>query len=259
MGNKDSENIKILSDPAKCEMDDSYFDLANNEHPWIQWRFDTICTVLPDNFNWGNLLDVGCGNCIALEQVRNAFGVNGKGCDLNLRALESGVYSAGLKFFYDVQDRRTEFKYHFDAVLLLDVLEHIDNPVEFLEAVNFHLRPGAAIIINVPAMPTLYSAYDSMQGHVKRYNLAELRRELREADFEVGTIGYWGFTLIPIAFVRKLVMFILGKQASYKTGFQVPGLLGSIILKILRRFDNSIGHQQFAGTSIIAIAYKSGK
>ncbi len=64
----------------------------------------------------------------------------------------------------------------FDAIVYLDVLEHIADDVGELDRSTMHLRPGGVLIILVPAHSWLYTEFDRAIGHVRRYTKATLRR-----------------------------------------------------------------------------------
>jgi SAM-dependent methyltransferase len=57
----------------------------------------------------------------------------------------------------------------FDAILYIDVLEHIeDDQLELARAVRL-LRPGGRLIVLAPAYQALYSPFDEAIGHYRRY------------------------------------------------------------------------------------------
>ena len=63
----------------------------------------------------------------------------------------------------------------FDLVLVLDVLEHIDDPVAFIDTQLRPLTaPGTAVLVGVPAHPRLFSDHDRALGHFRRYRPNEL-------------------------------------------------------------------------------------
>lgn len=63
----------------------------------------------------------------------------------------------------------------FDAILYMDVLEHIeDDKAEVAQASQF-LKSGGALVILSPAFPWLYSPFDKAIGHFRRYTKATLR------------------------------------------------------------------------------------
>jgi SAM-dependent methyltransferase len=64
----------------------------------------------------------------------------------------------------------------FDAVLYLDVLEHIeDDQGEVARAARL-LRPGGVLVVLAPAWPCLLSEFDRAIGHHRRYTRDALSR-----------------------------------------------------------------------------------
>jgi hypothetical protein len=57
----------------------------------------------------------------------------------------------------------------FDAILYIDVLEHIDDNRGELRRAALHLERGGRIIVLSPAHPFLYTAFDAAIGHFRRY------------------------------------------------------------------------------------------
>ena len=64
----------------------------------------------------------------------------------------------------------------FDTALYIDVLEHIADDVAELGAVAKHIRCRGHIIVLSPAHQLLYSPFDRVIGHQRRYDRALLRR-----------------------------------------------------------------------------------
>ncbi len=63
----------------------------------------------------------------------------------------------------------------FDAILYIDVLEHIEDDREELQRVAHHLVDGGHIVIVAPAHNFLYTEFDRKIGHHRRYDKALLR------------------------------------------------------------------------------------
>lgn len=63
----------------------------------------------------------------------------------------------------------------FDAILYIDVLEHIEHDREELARAATHLKPGGALIVLSPAHQWLFSPFDAAIGHYRRYSRASLR------------------------------------------------------------------------------------
>jgi ubiquinone/menaquinone biosynthesis C-methylase UbiE len=62
----------------------------------------------------------------------------------------------------------------FDAVLLIDVLEHIPDHRQVAREILRVLRPGGYVFCMVPENMRLYSRIDAANGHVRRYSRDEL-------------------------------------------------------------------------------------
>jgi SAM-dependent methyltransferase len=64
---------------------------------------------------------------------------------------------------------------HFDAIIYIDVLEHIEDDAGELRRASFHLNPGGALIVLSPAHPWLFTPFDRAIGHYRRYTKASLQ------------------------------------------------------------------------------------
>ncbi len=73
----------------------------------------------------------------------------------------------------------------FDAAVLLNVLEHVDDDAALLSDIFTSLRPGGSLAIWVPAFPMLYSEFDRRVGHHRRYRRSGLEDILRSEGFAV--------------------------------------------------------------------------
>jgi SAM-dependent methyltransferase len=89
------------------------------------------------------------------------------------------------------------------AVLLLDVIEHVEDPVLLLKNAAETLEPEGGIIITVPAYPWLYSDWDRKLGHICRYTKARFRNNANQAGLKVKWVTHWNsFTLAPAIIAR---------------------------------------------------------
>jgi SAM-dependent methyltransferase len=77
-----------------------------------------------------------------------------------------------------------------DAVVMVNVLEHIPDDVGALRRLYALLRPGGVLAIMVPAMGAIYGSLDARVGHVRRYERAQLRGVVTEAGFRVETLRW---------------------------------------------------------------------
>jgi SAM-dependent methyltransferase len=89
-----------------------------------------------------------------------------------------------------------------DAVVLLNVLEHIEDDLGAARQVARVLKPNGIAIIEVPAGPGLYDVYDRYLKHYRRYRRRDLVHLVTRAGLEVleqshlGCLAYPAFALV---------------------------------------------------------------
>ncbi len=79
----------------------------------------------------------------------------------------------------------------YDAGLLVNVLEHVENDLQMLRQLFDLLRLGGALLLFVPALPFLYGALDSRVGHVRRYTRTGLAEVVGQAGFKLELLKYF--------------------------------------------------------------------
>ena len=101
------------------------------------------------------------------------------------------------------------------AVVLLDVIEHIEDPVAVLKNAKDSLVDGGGIIVTVPAYQWLYSDWDEALGHYRRYTMKMLRQQATEAGLNVVRITHWNaFTLPAAVAVRSYERIVPRKRSA---------------------------------------------
>jgi SAM-dependent methyltransferase len=63
----------------------------------------------------------------------------------------------------------------YDAILYIDVLEHIEDDRGEMARAAARLKPGGAVIVLAPAHPFLFTPFDRAIGHFRRYTRNSLR------------------------------------------------------------------------------------
>lgn len=66
----------------------------------------------------------------------------------------------------------------FDAILYIDVLEHIENDRQEITAASKRLKENGRLIILSPAFNSLFSDFDKSIGHFRRYNKSRLKEAI---------------------------------------------------------------------------------
>jgi len=94
----------------------------------------------------------------------------------------------------------------FDTIILSDVIEHIKN---WKKAVNEAVRVSKnKIIITVPAYKWLWSNYDKLLGHYRRYEKKDIDKFLKTYSDINYKMGYLFGPTLPLIWIRK---FTTGK------------------------------------------------
>lgn len=89
-------------------------------------------------------------------------------------------------------------------VTLMDVLEHQEDDRIFMADLAERMDSGATLLLTVPAMPFLWSAWDTMLGHYRRYTKASLRRAVDSLPLKLEEESYIFPELIPLGAARRL-------------------------------------------------------
>jgi hypothetical protein len=128
------------------------------------------------------VLEIGCGPAIVLQHLRSSR-IDCWGCDLG----RPSVPESCAPYVFAQQDYARlapEFRASVDALLLLDVLEHIEDDVGFLRTIGEAFPSSRALIMTVPARTELWSNYDRHYGHFRRYDRASLAKALEASGFK---------------------------------------------------------------------------
>jgi SAM-dependent methyltransferase len=233
-------------------MGEEWFALATPCHFWMVRRFEVLKTLCCARLNTHpRCCEIGCGNGVLQAQIEAEYGIAVDGFDLHLGALEQNISSQGQLYYYDVREENPEFQHRYDAIFLFDVIEHIEQEVEFLRSCRFHLHPAGAIIIHVPARRELFSKYDLAAGHVRRYTLKRLERLAGLVNMRVAERTYWGFPLYPLLLARKFLVRRGSDSSVLRAGFSpTTGVVNSLLLWLARA---EFIPQRMLGTSILAV------
>jgi 2-polyprenyl-3-methyl-5-hydroxy-6-metoxy-1,4-benzoquinol methylase len=148
------------------------------------------------------IADVGCGEgAFALRMADTGYSV----CGLDVvPAAEQAA--AGLEYrevdLFDPAARTDFVEEHrgaFDAVVLLEVIEHVRNPWETLEFCRGLLRPGGVLLLSTPNITSFYSRFrfltggrlhqfeasDLSYGHINPMSALMVETVLRETGFRL--------------------------------------------------------------------------
>ncbi len=243
--------ITYLSPALSVHMEDAWFEYATLNHFWIKRRFEVFRALWGKPEMSGHIAEVGCGHGLVLHQLDQAFGVHADGYDLNESALKQIEPNGSRLFYYNLHDRAASLKQAYDIIFAFDVIEHLEDDKGFLESCLFHLKPGGRLMINVPANQSLYSHYDRVLGHQRRYDIGMLRTICANTGLNIEVWSYWGLMYIPILMLRQQMMKGVPDEEVTKKGFAPQSPLSNSLLMLLGKMELLPNH--LAGASLMAI------
>lgn len=254
--------IEYISSVDETSFPDDWYHISRSDHFWFQWRFRAALRQAKEAglaFDQPlKALEIGCGPGVLREQFETATRWTIDGTDLYVPALKAARAGRGRTLYYDVTEERGEFVDSYDAVILFDVLEHIADTPGFLKSVVRHLRPGGWLLINVPALNALHSAYDVAAGHLRRYNHKSLPAEFARLDFEVVDVRYWGLSMIPLLLARKLWLRAGSTSGqTIRAGFEPPSALAHAMLRLAMRIETALLARPIRGSSVLLAGRRS--
>ncbi len=201
---------------AKLQSDDEYYA------SW-RWEHGEAVAALADSHR---ILEIGSGTGNFLARLRDEFGKNVCGLELNPRALEMGL-ERGLSVvgqrIEEFADRRAG---EFDAVCAFQVLEHMSDVGSFFRAVCAVLSPGGKLIVGVPNNNPYPYKFDRLHAlnlpphHMGLWNRSALERigrffplspiMVREEPLQ--DVGYfWSVYLTHLRQTRPALHYLLSK------------------------------------------------
>jgi SAM-dependent methyltransferase len=229
-------------------------------HPWWQARAKLVLAALQRNniFPPATVAEIGCGwgtNMDVLE--RSGYKITG--FDISRRILEMIDRPERNLVEMDVNRELPANHQNFDALLALDVLEHLDDDRGAIGRMAKLLRPNGLAVISVPALPELFSEFDEIQGHRRRYLPGSLRAAFADSGLTVRNIFFWGAWMIPI--LRRTRKTARDQKISSRTYLEylrlppwpVPALMRFAYLCEERKALNG---SLKSGTSLFAIAIR---
>ncbi|HET8652899.1 MAG TPA: class I SAM-dependent methyltransferase [Gaiellaceae bacterium] len=119
----------------------------------------------------------------------------------------------------------------FDAAVLGEVLEHVEDDRAALDEVARVVRPGGAIVLSVPADPELFGPSDEWAGHFRRYSRDALLDVCAAAGLVVERCSAWGFPLSRL-YHRHVYERYLDRHGPSRPGGRhrpLVGLLGALL------------------------------
>lgn len=237
------------------------FSDIEEEHWWWRSRraiiLDLLDRLLPEP-GPHRVLDFGCGLGAMLRALPPH--IEGYGVDASERAVE-GCHRHGMARVLHSPGPELPFSSgFFNGALALDVLEHLDEEGPLLRELGRVMKEDGSLIATAPAFPWLWTHWDELNQHRRRYTRQTLSATLDAHGFRVRFCSYMNFFLFPLAMLRRISEIRKSSEEnSFPAGARIPspGLnrLLAAVFGSERLWLNREKNLPW-GSSLIAIAQK---
>jgi SAM-dependent methyltransferase len=182
-------------------------------------------------------VDVGCGEGYMAERLAK-IGLVGLALDPSPQAVSTARQRLKSQGLASVQVRKGDLfdielpRGQADAVLFLEVLEHLEDDIAALERLRELVRDGGYLVLSVPAHTKLWDAADEWAGHVRRYERDELCDKLTRSGWQPIVIYNYGFPLVNLTRRLRALLYsrlnrksgpTTQKDATLRSGLQSEG------------------------------------
>src|SRR3989344_4432859 len=200
------------------------------------------------------ILDIGCGagkNMEELQELGNVYGLDSSPEALSL------CRKRGLKKLTQGSAEMTHLKSaSFNIITMLDVLEHTNDNLTLKEMQRI-LKKGGIIIITVPAFNWLWSKWDEVLHHKRRYTTYTLKQKLLANNFDPIKMTYlFSFLVIPALIIRTIKQIFFTKF--YPSDFKLSNPALNLLLGSFAELEFFFAERFYIpfGTSVLVVAKK---
>lgn len=262
---------------------DEYFDpkefrvraQLEDEHYWHRHRREVLLRVLrevqPDRS--GRLIELGCGAGTVATHL-NLAGYHVDYADIHIEGLRVAAERAERRLGARVAERRflriditrqvPDEVYR--GMLLLDVIEHLPDDDAVLESLRPRLAlagKGSFLLITVPAFQFLWSPWDDIERHKRRYTASSLDALAERTGYRVVRSTYFFlplfFAALGVKALRSARDAVLGapppaESIDELTETTTSPLLSSFVLAVLSAEMPAVDRRRLPfGTSLLAV------
>lgn len=191
-----------MSTEFNIEQFDAIYPEGIENHYWTFARNKILNRILKKYEPKSVILEVGCGRGIVVNYLYKQ-GYNITGIELAKVSISQDlckIVKSGMNVF-DLSDEESK---NVNIIMLLDVIEHIEFPEDFLIQLKDKFKNLKHFIITVPACQELFSNYDDFNGHFRRYDFSTLKKEFNAFEFTTLKMNYFFHSLyLPARILLK--------------------------------------------------------
>lgn len=214
------------------------------------------------------LVDVGCGTGADIAAFPDSFKRHGIDVSPTAIAFARENHPGVVFEIGAVPAAGAEAIGAADLVLLCDVLEHVEDDQTFLLDLVSLMKPGAHLLLTVPADPRLWSPHDDVYGHFRRYTRTTLAAVCRSTPANIRLLAPFNRRLYPVARAARAVSKLRGRGwGSESSDLTLPWAPVNRVLErvfagevpaLARALRTGRGEVSGRGVSLLAVLERSG-
>jgi 2-polyprenyl-3-methyl-5-hydroxy-6-metoxy-1,4-benzoquinol methylase len=213
------EDLQRMQDDVYRTM----FEIEDH-HWWYTAKQRIVLSLLdryltPHNGSKPRVADLGCGCGAMLVRLKDRY--DAVGVDGSPRAIEFCAQRGIRAQLGQLGESLSLENGTFDAVLLLDVLEHLEHDRQTIEQGAALLKPGGIMICTVPAFQWLWSYWDTIHHHYRRYRRRQFGKLFANLGFKMELLTYANTALFPVAASVRTFQR-LRKPSNQHTSMRIP-------------------------------------
>jgi len=228
-------------------LDSEYYDNNNLNNNLNKQRPNSISMVLSILRKYklkGKVLEIGCGKGYLLNELKKEGIYECFGIEPSPTASKFAMENFGLNIKNELFNGKSAFTFLFDVVILVDVIEHLNNPREVFNNIRRVLKPGGIVIVSTGNINSLnyklfgkYWGYFRSWEHISFFNKNSINKLCKLTNFEIIEIKKFSYNGSLFKNIITIVVNFL--------------LLGKNILKY---FLNHFFHKSFS-YSLVRLAH----
>lgn len=178
---------------------------GTQRHPWELARYKVALSLIRKTFKKElpkNVWDVGCGDTFFVETLSKDLpkadfsAVDIEFTEQLIEVYNERINSDRIRLYKNINEIKSVEQ--VDLVVLMDVLEHIEEDVAFLQMLLTQpgINENTCFFITVPAFQSLFCSHDRFLLHYRRYSNKSLRKAVGAAGLQTKEIGYFFSSLL---------------------------------------------------------------
>jgi 2-polyprenyl-3-methyl-5-hydroxy-6-metoxy-1,4-benzoquinol methylase len=195
-----------IHNPCYSLLEKIYIGLFGMPIIGLRIRGRNVFSLIPAERSYANILDAGSGPGVFTFELARRFPASKiLGVDMLVESIDAcnsiakSIKAENIKFLRASVDE-INLTNHFDLILCVDILEHIEDDEKTLQVLSKSLTSEGVLVLHVPALYRRYPIWKKkvnfdVATHVRPgYELTEIKEKVKSSDLYIIDSGYtYGF------------------------------------------------------------------